>query len=61
MKKYKVKLVIPATVIRQYEIEGNSKQDVINDLKHISHVLPYIEEIITISHEDGEIDSIEEI
>jgi len=61
MKKYKVKLVIPATVIRQYEVEGNSKQDVINDLKHISHILPYIKEIITISHEGGEIDSIEEI
>jgi hypothetical protein len=61
MKKYKVKMVIPATSVREYEIEGNSKQEVIDSLKNNYISLSYITENITVESEDGEVDSIEEI
>lgn len=61
MKKFKVSLIIPATSIRSIEVEGNSKQEVINNLKNNYINLPYIEEIIIVNDKDGEIINIEEI
>jgi hypothetical protein len=61
MKKFKVNLIIPSTSIRTIEVEGNSKQEVINNLKDNYINLPYIKEVITVNDKDGEIINIEEI
>jgi hypothetical protein len=61
MKKFKVNLIIPTTSIRIIEVEGNSKQEVINNLKDNYINLPYIEETIIVNDKDGEIINIEEI
>ena len=61
MKTFKVNLIIPATSIRTINVEGNSKQEVIDNLKNNYINLPYIKETITVNDKDGEIFNIEEI
>jgi hypothetical protein len=61
MKTFKVNLIIPATSIRTINVEGNSKQEVIDNLKDNYINLPYIKETITVNDKDGEIFNIEEI
>ena len=61
MKTFKVNLIIPTTSIRIIEVKGNSKQEVINNLKDNYINLPYIEETIIVNDKDGEIFNIEEI
>ena len=61
MKTFKVNLIIPATSIRTINVEGNSKQEVIDNLKNNYINLPYIKETIIVNDKDGEIFNIEEI
>ena len=61
MKTFKVNLIIPTTSIRIIEVKGNSKQEVIDNLKDNYINLPYIEETIIVNDKDGEIINIEEI
>ena len=61
MKTFKVNLIIPTTSIRIIEVKGNSKQEVIDNLKDNYINLPYIEETIIVNDKNGEIFNIEEI